>query len=671
MTEPPPSPSVAALVAAGCSAERAADLLAALAAPADSGEDRWDRLSRSVLRPADPFAAHEALFAACHANRPASAPPAPAWRPTAAELAATHAGPAGFAALHHQSVAAPAAFWTRVLSELGIVFAAPPSATVDVSSGAEDARWLPGAEFNIALSCFDGRDPGGLAVVRQTEGGPLQTVSRAQLRSDAEAVARSLAALGLGPGDAVAIDMPMTLQSVVVYLGVVLLGGAVVSIADSFAAEEIGTRLRISGARAIVTQDVIVRGERRLPLYERVVAAEAPLAIVIPAEGELAVPLRAGDRSWAEFIAQEAPFTPHLAGPEHVTNILFSSGTTGEPKAIPWTQVTPIKAATDGWAHHDIHPGEVVAWPTNLGWMMGPWLIYAALLNGAAIALYEGPPHGEGFCRFVQDAGVTMLGVVPSLVRAWQTNGATDGVDWSGLRCFSSTGEASNPREYLWLMSRAGYRPVVEYCGGTEIGGGYICGSLAQPQSPSTFSTPAIGCALHLLGDDGRPAVEGEVALVPPMLGSSNRLLNRDHHAVYFEGMPAGPEGEVLRRHGDWMEALPGGYFRAHGRADDTMNLGGIKTSSAELERACNRVPGVVESAAVAVPPPGGGPSQLHVFVVGPDADDGLRSALQAAIRGHLNPLFKLAAVHGVDALPRTASGKVMRRVLRARLTAN
>jgi acetyl-CoA synthetase len=244
------------------------------------------------------------------------------------------------------------------------------------------------------------------------------------------------------------------------------------------------------------------------------------------------------------------------------------------------------------------------------------------------------------------------------------------GLDWSKIRCFSSTGEASNADDMHWLMARAGYKPVIEYCGGTEIGGGYITGTVVQPQAPATFSTPALGCDFVIIDEQGGDAENGELALKAPMLGSSNRLLNRDHHDVYFAGMPAGSDGSVLRRHGDQMEALGGGYFRAHGRVDDTMNLGGIKTSSAEIERACNDIDGVRETAAIAVAPAGGGPSQLVVFTVVDDASlaaDALRASFQKSIRAHLNPLFKVADVVIVDALPRTASNKVMRRVLRAR----
>ena len=161
------------------------------------------------------------------------------------------------------------------------------------------------------------------------------------------------------------------------------------------------------------------------------------------------------------------------------------------------------------------------------------------------------------------------------------------------------------------------------------------------------------------------------MALVPPQFGSSVELLNRDHDRNYFEGMPQGPCGEVLRRHGDQMAHLGGGYFQAQGRVDDTMNLGGIKTSSADIERCAAGVEGVEECAAIAVPPPGGGPSQLVLYLVpthdSKAAEAELAQAIQRRIRSELNPLFKLHETCSIEALPRTASGKVMRRTLRRR----
>jgi acetyl-CoA synthetase len=522
--------------------------------------------------------------------------------------------------------------------------------------------------MNIVESCF--RAPADkVAIVYHDENGAAQSFTYGQLDALANRVAGGLIAAGCGPGDALAIYMPMTIEAVAIYLGVIRAGGVVVSIADSLAPQEIAVRLRLAAAKGIFTQDVMPRGGKAIALYSKVIEAGAPRAIVIRTSD---AHLRSGDIDWLALTAAGGDeFRPYLAEPHEATNILFSSGTTGEPKAIVWTHVTPIKCALDGYMHQDVQPHDRVAWPTNLGWMMGPWLIYASLINRAAMALYGGAPTGRDFGRFVADARVTMLGVIPSLVKTWRATGCMESLDWSALERFSSTGECSNPDDMLYLMSLAGYKPVIEYCGGTELGGGYIGATLAQPNVPSAFSVPSFGVELVLARDDESAAEAGEVFLVPPAIGMSTTLLHHDHHAVYFKGTPRGPRGETLRRHGDAMERLPGGYYRAGGRVDDTMNLGGIKASSIEIERVLGSVEGVRETAAIACSPPGGGPSLLWIFaVLRPECRDDaapLRAAMQAAIREQLNPLFKIQEVIVIDALPRTASHKIMRRTLRDR----
>jgi acetyl-CoA synthetase len=162
----------------------------------------------------------------------------------------------------------------------------------------------------------------------------------------------------------------------------------------------------------------------------------------------------------------------------------------------------------------------------------------------------------------------------------------------------------------------------------------------------------------------------GELFLIPPSIGFSTELLNQDHHKVYFDETPKGPDGQLLRRHGDQFERLGGGYFRGHGRVDDTMNLGGIKVSSTEIERALNAIEGVNETAAIAVSAKGGGMSRLVVYTVltpGTNIEkEMLQKTMQKTIKQNLNPLFKVHDVMLVDSLPRTASNKVMRRKLRS-----
>ncbi|PSB11822.1 AMP-dependent synthetase, partial [filamentous cyanobacterium CCP2] len=521
-------------------------------------------------------------------------------------------------------------------------------------------------------------------IVFQREGNSLEHWTYQKLRDLTNRVANGLVNLGFQPEDTIAVDLPMTAESVAIYLGIIKTGCVVVSIADSFASAEIVVRLRIANAKAIFTQDWIHRCGKQLPLYAKVVEANAPMAIVLSQHPNPVMELRSGDVAWKEFLSSNPDFDAVPMPPSAHTNILFSSGTTGDPKAIPWTHTTPIKCATDGHLHHDIHPGDVVAWPTNLGWMMGPWLIYASLINQATIALYEDAPTTPGYGQFIQDAHITLLGVVPSLVSSWKASNCMHGLDWSRIKAFSSTGECSNPQDMLFLMSLAGYKPIIEYCGGTEIGGAYITGTLVQPCIPSTFTTPALGLDFVILDADDRPAHKGEGLIIPPSIGLSTELLNKDHHQVYFANTPQSPiptsqqqagclhyRNYPLRRHGDYLERLPNGYYRMGGRVDDTMNLGGIKVSSAEIEQVLSAVPGICETAAIAFSPPEGGPDRLIIYVVLADFNQkppvDLKALLQQTITQELNPLFKIWDLVIVESLPRTASNKVMRRVLRDR----
>ncbi|MFK7819679.1 MAG: AMP-binding protein [Planctomycetaceae bacterium] len=627
----------------------------------------WKAKSLQLLKNNAPFDEHHQAWAAAFADDAVK----PMWFPpeksesNIADFIASRSDIADYAAMYQWSIKQREQFWQATVDRLGLAFETPPDTIVDLADGVESPKWLPGARFNIVDSCFQG-EPNAAAIVANQPDGTLKTITVAELREQTLQIAGALHARGFKAGDAIAIVMPMTPESIAIYLGIIAAGCVAVSIADSFAAAEIQTRLEIANAKGIFCVGSFARAGRTIDLFSRVVDADAPPAIVL---GDAS--LREDDVEFSEFLSSgEAIEEPVGSDAGTHVNILFSSGTTGEPKAIPWTQSVPIKCAADGMWHHDIRSGDVVVWPTNIGWMMGPWLIFASLINRAAIGLYHDAPTGSGFGQFVQDAKVTMLGVVPTIVRAWRASGCMEDFDWSTIRCFSSTGEASNPDDMFYLSWLAEYRPVIEYCGGTEIGGGYACSTVVQPNAAGCFSTAALGSEFVVLDENGDETDEGELFIVPPSMGLSTELLNRDHHETYYAGVPSDSSGRVLRRHGDYFERLPGGYYRAGGRSDDTMNLGGIKVSSAEIERILNLTEGVRETAAVAVPTPGGGPSQLIVFVVAePDCHrETIKATMSSALKTGLNPLFRIADVRLIESLPRTASNKVMRRKLRSQV---
>jgi acetyl-CoA synthetase len=557
-------------------------------------------------------------------------------------------------------------YWSAVIEGLGIRFLKKPERIRDPRSPMTAPEWLPGAEFNIAESCFQA-DPSKVAMVAASETDPtIRRTTYGELRKLAARVANGLESLGVERGERVALDLPMTPESVAIYLGTILAGRCAVGIADASAPMDIEKRVRIGRAQVVFTIDSYLRGGKHQEIYEKVAESGVPRAVVLPAEGKESVQLRrASDVAWQDFLDDRDSFDAVPGHPADPTNILFSSGTTKDPKAIVWTQTTPIKAAADAHLHHGVQEDDVLAWPTSFGWMMGPWLAYGSLVNRAGMALYVGAAQRRPYGEFVSEAGVTMLGVVPKLVRGWKTDRVMEGLDWSRIRRYSSTGETSSPDEMLYLMALAGYKPVIEYCGGTEIGGGYITGTLVQPCAPSCFTTPALGLDFMIL-DEGRPAERGEVFLIPPSMGLSNELLNYDHFQEYFAGVARGPHDEVLRRHGDQVERLGGGFYRHHGRIDDTVNIYGVKSSGEEIRSVlANDL--VYDAKAFAADVGGTGRHSLVIYAVPKDPSRvgdaelaaRLRKEFEGQIKVRLNPL--LAHVHDVvlvSELPQAGPGK-------------
>ncbi len=565
---------------------------------------------------------------------------------------------------YNWSVTDRPAFWDTTVKALDIQLKKPYSSVLD-DTDMEKPLWLKEAQMNIVDSCFTA-PPDATAIKYQSENSnTISVLTYDDLHKLVNKIANSLIHNGLQKGDAIGIDMAMNIEAVAIYLAAIKAGITVVTVADSFTPNEIKVRFDITSPKLVFTQDYLIRGDKKLPLYDKVLDAGAQQMVVIAPE-DSNIRLRRQDIFWDDFLVENDRFESVSANPLDTTTILFSSGTTGAPKAIPWNHTTAIKSAADGFYHHDIQSGDVVAWPTNLGWMMGPWLIYATLINNGTIALFEGSPMSNAFGQFIQNAKVNMLGIVPSIVRAWKNTGTMENYDWSAIKCFSSTGESSNPEEMIYLMQLAGNKPVIEYCGGTEIGGGYVTSTLIQTNIPSTFSTPALGSEFVIVNEEGVLSDKGEVFLVPPAMGLSFQLLNKNHHEVYYKNTPE-IDGKLLRRHGDFLVRLDNGYYRVMGRTDDSMNLGGIKVSSLQIEELVNSHLAVMESAAIAVSPPKGGPALLVLYVV-PNAivdKDLLQYELQKLIKQKLNPLFKIHDVVITDKLPRTASNKIMRRVLR------
>jgi acetyl-CoA synthetase len=619
------------------------------------------------------FEAHLSLYQLAYEGRHTEAGPGPAWIPSPEQIRGTNLAAlmrerrvGSYPELHRWSVEHRTEFWSTMLERLDIVIRKKPDRILDPKADVTHPDWLPGARLNIAESCFLAAPEKTAIVYASEENAELRRTTYRDLHRLAARVANGLEAIGTKPGDRIALYLPMTPESVGIYLGIVLAGRCVVGIADASAPTDFAKRSRIADAKAVFTIDRFLRDGKPHAVYSKVLAAQGPRAIVLGSDVDSAVRTeRLQDLSWPDFLASKDTYEVVACRPSDPSNILFSSGTTKDPKAIPWTHATPIKAAADAYLHHDVVPGDILSWPTSFGWMMGPWLTYASLVNRATMALYVGATTRRAFGEFVSQAGVTMLGVVPKLVRAWRLGRTMGGLDWGKIRRFTSTAEPSTPDDMLYLMFLAGYRPIIEYCGGTEIGGGYLTGTLVQPSAPATFTTPAMGLDFVIL-DDGHEAPRGELFLIPPSIGLSNDLLNYDHFEEYFAGVPEGPNGVRLRRHGDQVERLGGGYYRHHGRIDDMINLNGVKTSAEEIRSVIGHDL-VADAKPISADVDGTGQHRLIVYAVprdpqqvgSPELPDRLRLDFQRSIRERLNPLLAhIEEVVLVSELPQAGPGK-------------
>jgi acetyl-CoA synthetase len=368
------------------------------------------------------------------------------------------------------------------------------------------------------------------------------------------------------------------------------------------------------------------------------------------------------------------PEPPPDTDPEAPYMVIYTSGTTGRPKgAVHVHGGFPIKAAQDLAHTFDLTERDTLFWFTDLGWMMGPWAIAGSLLLGARLVLYEGAPDFPGPDRLwslVARHRVTHLGLSPTVIRALMAHGEEPvrAHDRSSLRVLGSTGEPWNPEPWWWFFREvgAGRCPIVNYSGGTEVAGGIVGGNVIGPIKPASFSGPCIGTAADVVDDAGSPVRGrvGELVIRAPMPGMTRGFWNdrERYEGTYWSRWPG------LWAHGDWASIDADGFWYIHGRSDDTLKVAGKRVGPAEVESAAVAHPAVLEAAAIGVPHDIKGEAIVVLCVLRPGEtdDEALRASVAQRIADELGKPLRPEAVAVVRALPKTRSGKVMRRVIRA-----
>ncbi len=384
---------------------------------------------------------------------------------------------------------------------------------------------------------------------------------------------------------------------------------------------------------------------------------------------------RRRDHWWHELIPSGLADAPtERTGAEDPLMIIYTSGTTGRPKGAVHTHCGfPVKAAQDILHGFDLHRDETLYWVTDMGWMMGPWLVFGTLLLGATMLLYDGAPDYPGPDRLwalVERHRVTTLGLSPTLVRTLLKHGEAPvrAHDLSSLRKLGSTGEPWNPDPWLWLFNVAGGRrlPIINYSGGTEISGGILMGNVLTPLKPCAFAGPAPGMAADVADVHGQPVrgQVGELVIRQPWIGMTRGFWKdpQRYLETYWSRFPN------VWVHGDWAAIDADGLWYIVGRSDETIKLAGKRVGPAEVESILVAHPAVNEAAAIGVPDQIKGEELVCFCVLKPGHAPGepLGAELKARVAGALGKPFAPREVKFVRGLPKTRNAKVMRRVVRA-----
>ncbi|MFQ5576298.1 MAG: AMP-binding protein, partial [Anaerolineae bacterium] len=386
------------------------------------------------------------------------------------------------------------------------------------------------------------------------------------------------------------------------------------------------------------------------------------------------------DMWWDDFIAGQPITAPtEITAAEDPLMIIYTSGTTGKPKGAVHTHCGfPIKSAQDMCHGLDLHPEDTLYWMTDMGWMMGPWQVFGALILGATMLFYDGSPDTPDVGRLwqlVERHGVTALGVAPTLIRVLMPHGEAPVKrhNLSSLRLFGSTGEAWNPDPWLWLFNTAGggKLPIINYSGGTEISGGIVMGNVLTPLKPCAFSGPVPGMASDVVDEAGNSVrgQVGELVVRQPWIGMTRGFWKDPtrYEETYWSRF------ENVWLHGDFAAIDDDGLWYILGRSDDTIKVAGKRVGPAEVESVLVSHPAVTEAAAIGAPDPVKGEAVVAFCVLQPPAapSEALRAELKQLVGQQMGKPLAPKAIEFVPAVPQTRNAKVMRRVIKAAYLGN
>jgi acetyl-CoA synthetase len=589
------------------------------------------------------------------------------------------------AAIYAEAAADPAAWWLRQATEL-LDWAREPTESLD-ESNPPFYKWFADGQLNVSANCLDRHVAAGLgervAYHWRGEEGEERDVTYAELLADTQRFANALRDHGIVKGDVVGIYLPMIPQVVVAMLACARIGAVHNVVFGGFSAEAVGERMEFSEAKALITVDGARRKGKTAPVKARVDEVMAGVGsietiFVVRHTGERCE-MREGRDVWFEdamdAAAAECPAEP--IGAEDPLFILYTSGSTAKPKGILHTTGGYLTGVA--YTHRnvfDLKPGEDVYWcAADVGWVTGhSYIVYGPLANGATSVMYEGAPDypaKDVWWELIERYGVTILYTAPTAIRACMKWGAEHpgGHDLSSLRLLGSVGEPINPKAWLWYHKVIGGErcPIVDTWWQTETGHIMISplpGITATKPGSATQALPGIDAAV--VDDAGEPVGQGEGLLVlrRPWPGMLRTLYREQERFVETYFARFGPETYLV---GDAARCDEDGCFWVLGRIDDVVNVSGHRLSTAEVESAIVSHPKVAEAAVIGQSDEDTGQAICAFVTLEGDheGDDEMVAELSEHVAARIGKLARPKRVIWSGDLPKTRSGKIMRRLLR------
>ena len=577
-------------------------------------------------------------------------------------------------------------FWDAAIKDLGLVFSKPYEQVLDSSAGVAWPKWFVGGEVNLTYNCVDRHALGPLAketaLLWEGEDGDVRDLSYGRLAIEVNRVANGLIDLGVGPGDAVAVYMPMIPEAAIAMYAIAKIGAIYLPVFSGFGPPAVATRLNDAGVKVLFTCDAFYRRGQRVPMKPAAdeAVAQSPSVehvVVYRRFPDAEIPPGPKDVSWSTAFEVQSPEAEARGfDPETPYMIAYTSGTTGKPKgSVHVHGGFLVKIAQEVAYQLDARPGEVLYWVTDMGWIMGPLEMVGGHANGACVFMYEGAPNyptPDRLWAMVERHSISILGISPTLVRALMPAGEDEvrKHDLSSLRILGSTGEPWNPEPYAWFSEVVGQGrcPIMNLSGGTEVGACFLGQSPVIPTKNSSLGTPSLGMAMDVFDAEGNPVrgEVGELVCTKPWPAQTRGFWKSPERymSTYWSRWPD------VWVHGDWASIDEGGYWYLHGRSDDTLNIAGKRIGPAEYESAAVDHPAVVECAAVGIPDEVKGTAVWCFCILQPDVEpsEELAAEIKAAIAKELGKAFSPSKIKFVEELPKTRSAKILRRAIRAKV---